>query len=71
MLRPRPRRLQESTQPQHIRLMAPAADDLDRRRQAVGAEAGGQGECGMAGEVERVLVGGPALAGDAAFHAVD
>src|ERR1700704_4901639 len=71
VLRPGPRTLQERTQPQHVGLRAPFADDLDRGWQAVAAEARRQGERGMAGEVERVLVGGPALAGDAALHAVD
>src|SRR5262245_45418481 len=63
MLRPRAGVLEERAQPQHVGLAAPLADDLDRGRQLVVAEAGRHGHRRMAGEVEGVLVGGPALAG--------
>src|SRR6516164_10097396 len=71
VLRPRPRVFEERAQPQHVGLAAPLADDLDRGRQFVGAEARRHGHRRMAGEVEGVLVGGPTLAGDAALHAID
>src|SRR3954466_5768112 len=71
MLRPRPCPFEQGAESQHVGLMAPLADDLDGRRQMVVAEARRYGERRMAGQVEGVLVRGPALAGDAARHAVD